>query len=61
VIVTQSGVVNDNTVYVGVASYEEAYAALTPSYPSCVFRGSVLALNANTGQILWRTYTVPQG
>jgi polyvinyl alcohol dehydrogenase (cytochrome) len=60
-IVTQSAVVQGNTVYVGVASAEEAFAAFIPNYPCCAFRGSVLALDANTGQILWKTYTVPEG
>ncbi len=26
----------------------------------CTFRGSVVALNAATGAILWRTYTTPE-
>jgi polyvinyl alcohol dehydrogenase (cytochrome) len=54
-------VVDGNTVYVGVSSFEEAKAALSPGYQCCTFRGSVVALNANTGRILWKTYTVPTG
>ena len=60
-IVTQSAVVDGAVVYVGVASFEEAAAAFIPGYTCCSFRGSVLALDANTGQILWKTYTVPLG
>ena len=60
-MVTQSAVVAGNTVYVGVASFEEVIAALDPTYPCCVERGSVLALNVKTGQILWKTYMVPEG
>lgn len=55
---TGSPVVYNNTVFVGVASSEEA-AAIDPTYPCCSFRGSVVALNATTGQMEWKTYTVP--
>jgi polyvinyl alcohol dehydrogenase (cytochrome) len=56
-IVTQSAVVSADgtTVYVGVASFEEALSALIPGYVCCTFRGSILALNANTGAIRWKT------
>ena len=47
--------------YVGVASYEEAFAGFIPGYPCCSFRGSILALDANTGEIKWKTYTTPEG
>lgn len=60
-IITQSATVFDGTVYVGVASLEEAYAAFIPGYPCCSFRGSMLALDEETGQILWKTYTAPEG
>lgn len=58
-IITQSATVFDGRVYVGVASQEEALAALVPGYPCCSFRGSMVALDLDTGQILWRTYMVP--
>ena len=62
-IVTQSAVWDEgaNIVYVGVASNEEGAAAFVPGYQCCSFRGSVLALNANTGAIVWKTYTAPTG
>lgn len=60
-MITQSAVVDGNTVYVGVASFEEVIAALDPTYVCCVERGSVVALNAKTGRILWKTYMVPEG
>jgi polyvinyl alcohol dehydrogenase (cytochrome) len=64
-IVTQSAVVvgdgTSNIAIVGVASSEELYAAFIPGYTCCNFRGSEMALNASTGQILWKTYTVPVG
>jgi polyvinyl alcohol dehydrogenase (cytochrome) len=58
--ITQSPVVHDGVVYVGVSSIELALpGALGPLYPCCSFRGSMLALDARTGRILWKTYTVP--
>jgi polyvinyl alcohol dehydrogenase (cytochrome) len=54
-ISTSSPVVYRGVAYLGVSSDEEH----SPS--CCSFRGSVVALNAATGQILWKTYTVPDG
>jgi polyvinyl alcohol dehydrogenase (cytochrome) len=59
-IITQSATVFDGRVYVGVASQEEALAAFVPGY-QLSFRGSLLALDAATGQILWKTYMAPSG
>ncbi|MFQ6171212.1 PQQ-binding-like beta-propeller repeat protein [Oryzobacter sp. R7] len=58
-IITQSATVFDGVVYVGVASQEELLSAVVPGYPCCSFRGSMLALDARTGAILWRTYMTP--
>ena len=58
-IVTQSATVHGNRVYVGVASLEEALAGIVGF--CCSFRGSMLALDVNTGAIVWKTYTVPAG
>jgi polyvinyl alcohol dehydrogenase (cytochrome) len=58
-VITQSPIVAFNRVYVGVSSTEEAYA-LDPKYPCCTFRGSVVSVDARTGAILWRAYTVPE-
>ena len=59
-IITQSATVFDGKVYVGVASLEEALAG-SPSYPCCSFRGSMMALDAKTGVILWKTFMAPEG
>jgi polyvinyl alcohol dehydrogenase (cytochrome) len=59
-IITQSATVFDGRVYVGVASQEEALAAFVPGY-QLTFRGSMLALDLDTGVILWKTYTAPEG
>jgi len=60
-IITQSASVHAGMVYVGVASQEEALAALAPGYPCCSFRGSMAALELATGKILWKTYLAPTG
>ncbi|HEX8781586.1 MAG TPA: PQQ-binding-like beta-propeller repeat protein, partial [Nocardioides sp.] len=63
-IVTQSAVVFDGRVYVGTSSQEEALAAQAVSggfYPCCSVRGSVLAVDVDTGAILWKTFMVPDG
>jgi polyvinyl alcohol dehydrogenase (cytochrome) len=57
-IITGSPVVLDGVVYVGVSSNEELLAG-NPTYPCCTFRGSVVALDANTGALLWKTYDMP--
>ena len=57
-IVTSSPVVANGKIYVGVASMQETLAGKTPGFVP-TFRGSVVALDENTGQILWKAYTVP--
>jgi polyvinyl alcohol dehydrogenase (cytochrome) len=56
--ITGSPVVLGNMEFVGVSSNEEALA-IPDTYPCCTFRGSMVALNADTGTILWKTFTVP--
>ncbi|MEU7023842.1 PQQ-binding-like beta-propeller repeat protein [Streptomyces sp. NPDC046203] len=55
---TQAPVVHDGVVYQGVSS-SESQAAGDPDYPCCTFRGSANAVDAKTGKVLWRQYTVP--
>lgn len=57
-IITGSPVMVGNVIYQGISSIEEALA-LDTSYACCTFRGGVVALDADTGKILWRTYIVP--
>lgn len=59
-VIAQSAVAFEGRVYVGVSSLEEQHAAFRPNYICCGFRGSVLALDAETGAILWQTFTVPE-
>jgi polyvinyl alcohol dehydrogenase (cytochrome) len=45
-------------LYVPVSSIEET-AAGQQGYECCTFRGSLNALDARTGDVLWRTFMVP--
>ena len=45
-------------LYVGVRSSSEEVAAGDPKYPCCTFRGSMVALDAANGKVIWKTYTV---
>ena len=45
-------------LYVPVSSQEERAAGFSNVYPCCTFRGSVVALDANTGRTIWKTYPV---
>lgn len=55
--VTSSPIVYGGRVYVGVSSGENT---LGRDYPCCTFRGHVDALDARTGALDWRYYTVPR-
>jgi polyvinyl alcohol dehydrogenase (cytochrome) len=57
-IITGSPVVYQDVIYVGISSNEEILA-IPNSYRCCTFRGSVVAVDANTGKVLWKTYTIP--
>ena len=49
----------NDRLYVPVASSEERAAGLSSVHPCCTFRGSVVAVNANTGKQIWKTYIIP--
>ncbi len=57
--ITGAPTVSRGVVYVPVSA-SEGFAAATPSYPCCTFRGSVVALDAATGERRWKTYVIPQ-
>jgi polyvinyl alcohol dehydrogenase (cytochrome) len=57
---TGSVTVHDGRVYVPLAGVGEEGQGGTPRYECCTFRGSVTALNANTGAVIWKTYTVDE-
>ena len=57
-VVTGPAVVYGDVIYQGVSSNEENLAE-SPSYRCCTFRGSLVAVNARNGHILWKTYVMP--
>jgi polyvinyl alcohol dehydrogenase (cytochrome) len=56
-VITSSPLLENGKLYVGVSSGEESFS-LIPHYPCCSFRGSVVSLDAETGKLLWKTYTI---
>ena len=56
-VITSSPLLENGKLYVGVSSAEEGFS-LIPNYPCCSFRGSVVSLDAATGKLLWKTYTI---
>lgn len=62
-VITQSAVVANGLVLVGLASAEETAAGFMPKAAGWQFqfRGSVVALDVATGAIKWQTYMVPPG
>lgn len=48
----------DGKLIVPVSSSEE-FSGGSPGYPCCTSRGSVVALDANTGMQLWKSWVVP--
>jgi polyvinyl alcohol dehydrogenase (cytochrome) len=51
--------VHDGRVYVGFSSMETTTGAVS-TYECCSFRGHLVALNANTGEKLWRTFVIAE-
>jgi len=46
-------------LFVPVSSSEE-FSSGNPSYPCCTSRGSVVALDANTGKQIWKAWVIPE-
>jgi polyvinyl alcohol dehydrogenase (cytochrome) len=57
--ITASPKLYDGYLYVPVSSSEE-FAAANLDYPCCTSRGSVVKLNANTGEQVWKAYVVAE-
>jgi polyvinyl alcohol dehydrogenase (cytochrome) len=56
--ITGSPVLHRNRLYVPVSSIEEAIGR-NDKYECCTFRGSMAALDAVTGALVWQTYSIP--
>jgi polyvinyl alcohol dehydrogenase (cytochrome) len=57
--ITGTPVLHESRVYVPVASLEEPESGQA-DYSCCSFRGYLTALDAATGEPLWKTYTIPE-
>ncbi|GLR83332.1 PQQ-binding-like beta-propeller repeat protein [Bradyrhizobium iriomotense] len=57
--ITGAPVLYSGVLYVPVSSLEEA-AGSQPNYECCTFRGSLVALEAATGKLIWKAYTIPE-
>ncbi|MEV4318019.1 PQQ-binding-like beta-propeller repeat protein [Actinocrispum sp. NPDC049592] len=55
---TSSPMYHDGRIYIGASSIENA--TTDRSYPCCTFRGHIDALDADTGSLAWRYFTVPE-
>jgi len=55
--ITGSPKLHDGVLYVPVSSLEEVVAA-DSKYPCCTFAGSLAALDARTGELLWQSKTL---
>jgi polyvinyl alcohol dehydrogenase (cytochrome) len=49
----------DGRLYVTASGVGEETSATRPDYECCTFRGSVSALDASTGDVIWKAYTIP--
>lgn len=55
--ITGAPTLHAGRLYVPMSSIEEALS-VDPGYPCCSFRGSVSALDAASGALLWQRYTI---
>jgi polyvinyl alcohol dehydrogenase (cytochrome) len=58
--ITGAPTVHDGRIYVGVQGLSEEGQGGRGGYACCTFRGSVNALDANTGRVLWKTWTIDE-
>jgi polyvinyl alcohol dehydrogenase (cytochrome) len=57
--ITGAAALYGGRLFVGVAGSEEI-VSMDPHYPCCTYRGSLSALDANTGKTIWKTYTISE-
>ncbi len=55
---TGSPALHGDRLYVPTSSYEEG--GKPPGYACCTFRGSIVALDARTGEVIWKSYTIAE-
>jgi len=57
--ITGTPALHEGRLYVPVSSREEGMG-ISELYPCCTFRGSVVALDANTGKQIWKSYVIQE-
>jgi len=58
-IITASPIVHGNRLYANTSSNETSLPRTMPGYQCCTFRGSTLALDVDTGRIVWQSFVLP--
>jgi polyvinyl alcohol dehydrogenase (cytochrome) len=58
--ITGAPTVYGGRVFVPIQGISEEGQGATNNYPCCTFRGSLTTLDANTGEVIWKTYTVAE-
>lgn len=56
---TGSPTLDNGRLYVPLAAVGEEGQGGRVGYECCTFRGSITALDANTGTVVWKSYTIP--
>ncbi|MFL6606272.1 MAG: PQQ-binding-like beta-propeller repeat protein [Steroidobacteraceae bacterium] len=57
--ITAAPALYQGRLYVPISAWE-GFQARTPDYPCCTAVGSVSALDADTGKLIWKTYTIAE-
>ncbi|MGD8323373.1 MAG: PQQ-binding-like beta-propeller repeat protein [Gammaproteobacteria bacterium] len=57
---TGAPVLHDGVLYVPQSGVSEENVASMPDYECCTFRGAITALDAGTGDQIWKTYVMPE-
>ncbi|MBA3455823.1 MAG: PQQ-binding-like beta-propeller repeat protein [Deltaproteobacteria bacterium] len=59
--VSTSATLHDGTLYIPISTGRELHrSASDPKYECCKGRGALIAVDAATGKVKWRTYTTPE-
>jgi len=58
-MITGAPALYEGRLYVPDSSYEEVTGG-SPKYECCKFRGGVSALDASTGKLIWKSYTIAE-
>jgi polyvinyl alcohol dehydrogenase (cytochrome) len=58
-VITGAPALAGGRLFVPTSSFEEVTGA-SPNYECCTFRGALTAVDATSGKILWKSYTIPQ-